>query len=597
MQPRTLYKMFLETVEQHGSRPALGFRAGRDHVMQYVTYTELAKRVRHFLRGLDALGLQRGDALALLAENCPQWAIVDLAVQGLGLKTVSPYTTLPVAQAGFIVADSGAKAIVVHDAKQLAKVREFRAEAKELQHIIVLDPTLKAEDTLTFEEVMQLPGKSDAEIDALIAKVSPDDIATLIYTSGTTGTPKGAMLSHTNVLQTPDGVVESRLAELNSEDVFLSFLPLSHITERIGGHYLPLRVGACIVYSLGLSALAEEIQTVVRPTSMLCVPRLWENMYSKAKEGLAKRPEKERSKIEWGIGIGERSALLRSEGRSLGLLLKLQLAVAEKLILSKIRAKITGGRLRYSVSGGAPLDAKTATFFIGIGVNLLEGYGLSETNIIALNRPNKQRIGTVGTLLPHVEVKIAGDGEILMRGQGRMQGYYDRPEETAEAIDSEGWFHTGDIGELSQDGFLKITDRKKDLLVLSNGKKVAPQPLEAELKQSEYIGEAVLFGDRQPTISALLVPAFDKLLHWAKEQGIEGNIEVLIENDKVQRLFKEQIDKVNATLPGYERIKRFRLIPRPFSIEGGELTPTLKVRRKVVAEKYAHLIATFSASS
>lgn len=596
MQPRTLYQMFSETVQQYGSRPALGFRTGRDQELQYLSYDDLAKRVRAFLRGLDALGLQRGDALAILAENCPEWAIADLAAQGLGLRLVAPYTTLPANQAGFIVSDAGAKAILVHDAKQLAKVRAFRSEANSLQHIIVLDSALKAEDTLTFEEVMQSQGKTDSELDSLIAKVSPDDIATLIYTSGTTGTPKGAMLSHTNVLHTPDAVVESQLAELNSQDVFLSFLPLSHITERIGGHYLPLRVGACIVYSLGLSALAEEIQTVVRPTFMLCVPRLWENMYSKAKEGLAKRPEKERKKIEWGIGVGERCALLRSQGRKPGLLLQVQLAIAEKLILSKIRAKITGGRLRYSVSGGAPLDTTTATFFLGIGVTLLEGYGLSETNIIAINRPQKQRIGTVGTLLPHVEVKIAEDGEILMRGQGRMQGYYHRPEDTSEAIDGEGWFHTGDIGEISPDGFLKITDRKKDLLVLSNGKKVAPQPLEAELKHSEYIGEAVLFGDRQPTVSALLVPAFDRLLHWAKEQGIEGNVEALLANDKVQRLFKEQVDKVNATLPDYERIKRFRLVPRPFSIEGGELTPTLKVRRKVVAEKYADLIAGFSGS-
>ncbi|MCX6382556.1 MAG: AMP-binding protein [Armatimonadetes bacterium] len=234
------------------------------------------------------------------------------------------------------------------------------------------------------------------------------------------------------------------------------------------------------------------------------------------------------------------------------------------------------------------------SFFLGIGIELLEGYGLSETSIIAINRPGKERVGTVGTLLPKAEVKIAEDGEILMRGQGRMKGYFRHAETTAEAINAEGWFHTGDIGELSADGYLKITDRKKDLLVLSNGKKVAPQPIEAELKHSDWIGEAVLFGDRQSTVSALIVPAFDKLLGWAKQNSIVGSAEELIENAEVQKIVKTEIDKVNATLPDYERIKRFRLLPKPFSIEAGELTPTLKVRRKVVAENYASILASFA---
>jgi long-chain acyl-CoA synthetase len=545
------------------------------------------------MRGLDALGLKRGDAIAILAENCPRWAVTDIAAQGLGLVMVAPYATLPASQAGFIVADSGAKIVVVSDGKQLAKVREFRTETPDLQHIITLDASLKGDGVLTFDEVSHMSGKTDTELDALIQAVKPHDTATYLYTSGTTGNPKGAVLTHNNLLHTPDAVIESRLADLNEYDVFLSFLPLSHITERLGGHYLPMRVGGCIVYSLGLSALADEIQNTVRPTFMLCVPRLWENMYAKALEGLAKRPEKDRKKIEWAITVGKEVVQVRSAGGAPGLILKLKHALAEKLILSKVRAKLTGGRLRYAVSGGAPLEHETALFFLAVGVQLLEGYGLSETNIIAINRPEKQRVGTVGTLLPHVEVRIAEDGEILMRGQGKMQGYHHRPQETAEAIDAEGWFHTGDIGELSQDGYLKITDRKKDLLVLSNGKKVAPQPIEGHLKQSPYIGEAVLFGDRKPTVSVLLVPAFDRLLAWAKEQGLKGSAEEIMAHEAVQRLFKEQIDAVNATLPDYERIKRFRLAPRPFSIEGGELTPTLKVKRRVVAEKYAELLADF----
>jgi len=586
--------MFQETAARCGSSPAFGTRPSRNSGYTYLTYNETAQKVKDLARGLDALGLKRGDTLALLSENRTEWALVDLASHLLGLVIVAPYTTLPAVQAGFIIRDSEARAIIVADKKLLAKVGEFRAETPKLEYVITLDSTLtNGQEVIDFASLFQAAGRSDAELDTLASAVSPDDIATLIYTSGTTGEPKGAMLTHLNLLQTPDAVVEHRIADVGVGDVFLSFLPLSHITERMG-YYIALRAGACTTYSLGLSALTEEIQTAVRPTLMLCVPRLWENIYSKAHEGLAKQEPSKRKKIEWGLKVGTAYSEKLRMGKPIGLLLRLQHALADKLILSKIREKTTGGRLRYCVSGGAPLDTNALSFFLGIGIELLEGYGLSETSIIAINRPGKEHVGTVGTLLPKAEVKIAEDGEILMRGQGRMKGYFRHAETTAEAINAEGWFHTGDIGELSADGYLKITDRKKDLLVLSNGKKVAPQPIEAELKHSDWIGEAVLFGDRQSTVSALIVPAFDKLLGWAKQNSIVGSAEELIENAEVQKIVKTEIDKVNATLPDYERIKRFRLLPKPFSIEAGELTPTLKVRRKVVAENYASILASFA---
>jgi long-chain acyl-CoA synthetase len=295
--------------------------------------------------------------------------------------------------------------------------------------------------------------------------------------------------------------------------------------------------------------------------------------------------------------VGIEGARRKSAGQKPGLLLSVQHKLAERLALSKIREKATGGRLRYCVSGGAPLDPEAAAFFLGIGVQMLEGYGLSETSVMTVNRPDRQRIGTVGTLLPNVEVKLAEDGEILMRGQGRMQGYFKKPEATAEAIDSEGWFRTGDIGEFSPDGYLKITDRKKDILVLTNGKKVAPQPIEAQLKHSGYIGEAVLFGDKQPTICALLVPAFDKLLAWAKSKDLPTNdMGILLARPEVQELFKDEVRKFTPELADYERIKRFKLVDKPFSIDGGELTPTLKVKRKFVAQKYADLLDAMARS-
>lgn len=601
MSRRTLYQMFEETARQHGGEAAVGFRIGKAADLTRWTYNDLAVKVKQFRRGLDAMGLRKGDRIAILAENRVEWAITDLAAQALGLINVAPYSSLPAAQVAFIVKDSGAKMLVLSDAKQRKKLQEFRAQCPDLQYVVAMDgdlSALAAENVLAFAAVTErgeAAGRDEATLDRIAREVDPDAPAMFIYTSGTTGDPKGAMLSHMAMLQTPDAVMDEPIAKVGPGDQFLSFLPLSHITERVGGYYLPLRAGACIVYSQGLSHIGEEITTTVRPHIMLCVPRIFENIYDKFKDSLAKMEPDMRRKVEWGLKIGTEAAQRRSDGKGLGLMLGIQYALASKLILPKIREKVTGGRNRFFVSGGAPLDRETATFFLAIGIQILEGYGLSETNIITINRPGKQRIGTVGKLLLNAEVKIAEDGEILMRGQGRMSGYYNKPEATAEAIDAEGWFHTGDIGELSPDGYLKITDRKKDLIVLTNGKKVAPQPIEATLKQSPYIGEAVLFGDKQPTVSALLVPNFGRLLEWAKTQDLPtSDIACLVASPEVQKLLKAEVDRETRGLADYEKIKRFRVLDKPFSIESGELTPTLKVKRKFVAQKYAEVLSGMS---
>ncbi len=603
MSRRTLYQMFEETARQHGGESAVGFRVGKAADLTVWTYNDLAQKVKQFRRGLDAMGLRKGDRFAILAENRVEWAIADLAAQALGLINVAPYSSLPAAQVAFIVKDSGAKTLVLSDAKQLKKLKEFRSQCPELQYVVAMDgeaEALAADDVLTFAAVTErgeAGGRDEATLDRIAREVDPDAPAMFIYTSGTTGDPKGAMLSHMAMLQTPDAVMDEPIAKIGPGDQFLSFLPLSHITERVGGYYLPLRAGACIVYSQGLSSIGEEITTTVRPHIMLCVPRIFENIYDKFKDSLAKMEPDMRKKVEWGLRVGSEAAQRRSDGKGLGLVLGVQYAIAARLILPKIREKVTGGRIRFFVSGGAPLDRETATFFLAIGIQILEGYGLSETNIITLNRPGKQRIGSVGTLLRNAEVKIAEDGEILMRGQGRMSGYYNKPEATTEAIDSDGWFHTGDIGELSPDGYLKITDRKKDLIVLTNGKKVAPQPIEATLKQSPYIGEAVLFGDKQPTISALLVPNFGRLLEWAKSQDLPtSDIGCLVASPEVQKLLKTEVDRETRGLADYEKIKRFRVLDKPFGIESGELTPTLKVKRKFVAQKYADALSSMSRS-
>jgi long-chain acyl-CoA synthetase len=594
--------MFQETVRQHGSRRAVGFKVGKAEELTTWTYTEFAERVRKLRRGLAALGLQKGDRIALLShENHVEWSMTDLAAQALGVITVPIYGTLPAAQVAYYVRDSGARAMLVSDSKQSAKVATVRSDTPLLETVFAArgEPEiLERHGAVPFEEIVRRGEAASIEetaLDARAAAVQPDDIATFIYTSGTTGDPKGAMLTHVGLLDTPEFVVAEPTLQLGPDDIFLSFLPLSHITERVGGHYLPLRLGACIVYSQGLMAVAEELQQTVRPTAMLCVPRLYENMSDKARAAIEKMPEDQRKKVEWGLRIGTEVAQRKSARQSFGLILRLQHAIAEKLIFPKIRAKVTGGRLRYFVSGGAPLDPQVATFFLGIGVELLEGYGLSETSIIAVNRPGQERIGTVGKPLPGVELKFLDDGEILMRGPGRMQGYWNKPEATAQALDVEGWFHTGDIGELSSDGYLKITDRKKDIIVLTNGKKVAPQPIEALLKHSPYIQEAVLFGDKQSTVMAILVPAFDKLLAWAKSQELPtSDVASLVASQEVQKLYRAEIDAVTPDLADFEKIKRFKVVAQPFGIESGELTPTLKVKRKVVAQKYADLLEAMS---
>ncbi len=594
MTSRTLYDMFLETVRAHSDSPAVGTRKSRTAQVETITYNELQAAVTKMQRALHGLGLQQGDRFALMFhDNRAEWAIADLASQALGVITVPIYGTLPASQVEFYLRDSDAAAIFVSDAKQRLKVEQVRGNLPHLKTIISLEQADETQGWLNYHELLERQGATADELATLARQVKPDDIATLIYTSGTTGDPRGAMLTHMNMLQTCDGVISDHIADLGPGDVMLSFLPLSHITERSGGQYMPIRMGACIVYSLGLLALTDEIQKSVRPTVLLCVPRLWESMHERFLDAVQKFEPRKRKLVEWAITVGEETAALRSRGKVIGPLLRAQHALAERLVLGNVRAQVTGGRLRYCVSGGAPLKPATARFFLGIGIQILEGYGMSECNIIAINRPNRQRIGTVGNIMPGTEIKFAQDGEILVRGQGRTPGYFNQPEATATTIDEEGWFHTGDIGEMSPDGYLSITDRKKDLLVLSNGKKVAPQLIEAQLKNSPYITEAVLFGDNQPTVVALLVPSFERLQEWATANSVAASSpSELLKLPEITKLFKKEIENCSRDLADFERVRDFRLAPQPFGIESGELTPTLKVKRKFVANKYSDLITS-----
>lgn len=533
-----------------------------------ITYGELAESVRHYAYALRELGLKRGDRLVILSENAPEWAFTDWAALCLGIVVVPIYPTLPSDQATYIVKDAQAKVVVAGDASQLAKT----AGIEGVRTILLRG----SEDSLSALAEKGAIDEADwkMEIDA----TGPEDLATIIYTSGTTGLPKGAMIPHRAGLHV--AIAAGEIIHLSENDRFLSFLPMSHVYERVAGQWLPVIVGASIAYSKSLMSLAGDL-VAAQPTILLCVPRFLESFRDKALEGAEKLPPLNRWLFNKAIAQG--TARARGKFAPFAGLL-------DKIVGKKLRAKV-GGKLRFFVSGGAALPQHVAEFYMAMGLTVLQGYGLTETTGgSSINVPEDNKYWTVGFPLG-MEFKIAEDGEILMRGKGLMLGYYNLPEETAKAIDSEGFFHTGDIGEF-EGKHLKITDRKKDLLVLGNGKNVAPQPIENKLVASPHIQEAVVLGDGMEYCVALIVPKFDAVQAYLATEGkppaVEGQMGG---NADVFTLIKKEIDAVNKTLANFELVKKFAILEKPFSIESGELTPTLKVKRKVVKERYADQIA------
>jgi long-chain acyl-CoA synthetase len=581
----TLSKAFWRSVEQHGEKPALLVK--REKQYRPITYTELGRRVYAFARALHELGVRKGDRVSILAENCPEWAITDWATLCLGAITVPIYPTLTAPQVGEILRDSEPKVLVVSDKKQRRKACEAVEGTGLNPQMICIEPDSGSE-TPSFEQMLNQPGAlTESELRALVDASQPDDIITFIYTSGTTGEPKGAMLTHRNLISNIEAVLE--LIDWRPDDVFLSFLPLSHVFERMGGHFLPIYAGLTIAYAESLFTLANDMLEV-KPTLMLGVPRFYASVMDRILASVRQMPPLRQKLFYRMLEVGKVYAQCWREGRSAPLGVRLQHAILDKLVAAKIRERV-GGRLRYFVSGGAALPKEVAEFFHAFGILIIEGYGLTETSpVLTVNPPRAPRFGSVGKPIRGVEIKIAEDGEILARGLNIMLGYYKKPEATAAAIDPDGWFHTGDVGYMDKDGYLYITDRKKDILVLANGKNVAPQPIENMLKQSELVQEAVVYGDGMSAPVALIVPNIDALRAFAKQAGIEADGDALLNHDAIQKRFRQELERVNRELADFQRLKGFRLISKPFSIETGELTPTLKVKRRVVAEKYAHLL-------
>ena len=602
---RTLAALPFHFVGRH-PKPAL-LRRCRGDAVEELSTQEFFDRIRDFSLGLGALGVEPGARVAILSDSRPEWLIADLAALTAGAVTAPIYPTLPEGQVRYILADSGARVVVVADETQAAKVRAVWDELPDLSALVIMDPAgepkaaagaASGREELSLAEATGRGHRRLMTEDGLgreykerAAAVAPDHLATIIYTSGTTGEPKGVMLTHGNVASNVmDG---GAVVRVHAEDEALSFLPLSHAFER-AVVLLYLYHGVTVTFAESLDTIARDLGTV-KPTVMTGVPRVYEKFHARVHEAVAGAPAVRRRLFHWAVGVGLRQARARLAGRSVGLSARLQLGLAERLVLSKIRGRL-GGRLRFVVSGSAPLSTPIAEFFFAIGIPVVEGYGLTETSpTLTVNPLERPKLGTVGPAIRNVELRIADDGEVLARGPNVMQGYYGKPEATAEVM-RDGWFCTGDIGSLDDDGYLTILDRKKELIVTAGGKNIAPNPIEAELKRSALVAEAVLIGDRRPYVSALLVPDFAALAAHTGAGGAGASREEIVERPDVVALFDEVVGRVNTGLARHEQIKRSALLPAEFGIATGELTPTLKVKRRVVAQRWSDVIERLYAS-
>lgn len=575
----------------------------RDGRWQSISAVELISRVREAAMGLYSLGVRAGDRVGLLSENRPEWTIADFATLATGASDVPVYSTQAPKQIEFILENAGVEVLFVSSKSQYERLREELARSRKLRFIITFDTwDLNDSRALGFEELTrrgrELDSREPQLYSTLQASVSPDTLATLIYTSGTTGEPKGVMLTHGNIVS--NVLASSQILPIDSGSVALSFLPLSHIYER-STFYLYLNSSASIYYCDHIDAVRDYLLEV-RPHYLTSVPRLFEKIYAKAMDKADKKGAMSSRIANWAVGVAQQWAEAKSRGRGISSILGLKHSIASRLVFSKWR-EATGGRIKCFISGGAPLSADLARVFYGAGLPILQGYGLTETSpVITANAPDHNRLGSVGRVLPGVSVRIAEDGEILCSGPNVMSGYYKNPEETKRALergdDGQVWLHTGDIGHFDDDGFLYITDRKKDLIKTSGGKYIAPQPIENAIKQSRFVNQVVVIGDQRKFPAALIVPHKDMLESYAQMKGIEHkSVDDLLNDPKVLDLFRRQVEKYTQDLSQFEKIKAIALLGDELTIEAGELTPTLKVRRRIVADKYKHIIDRLYADS
>jgi long-chain acyl-CoA synthetase len=591
--PQTLPHYCLESFRRNNKRDALSFKLG--NVWHRISGSDAIAEVRRIALGLVAMGVQEGDRVAIISENRPEWSFADLALLCRRAVNVPIYTTQAVDQIRYILENSGAKMLFISGKKLFKHAAEAIKSVESIEKIVFFDADEVPENeprAITLDMIKKqgddLDRSDDKAFDDLLSKLDSQDLATIIYTSGTTGEPKGVMLTHENFVSNVVSI--SKGLPISSADRSLAVLPLSHIFERTV-FYVLCSNGVAIHYCASFDQLAGYLQEV-KPTIMTAVPRLFEQVYHKiVKKGRSAGGWKSRL-FEWSLDVGQEYWARKDKHQSVPAALAAKQAIANRLVFSKWREGV-GGKLRFFVSGGAPLSKKLSYAFWAAGISILQGYGMTEACIVSANRPEDNKIGSIGTPFADIEMKISEtDGEILIRGRNVMRGYYNKPEETARVLDSEGFYHTGDVGYRDHDGHFYVTDRLKDLFKLSNGKYVAPLQVESLLKQSPLVSQAVVVGSGRKQVGALIVPDWETLKETMKEEGVapEGSREDLAINPEFIKRVQRDAVELTRELSDYERVKRVYLLPREFSIDKGEMTPTLKIKRSVIDEKYEEAI-------
>jgi len=587
----TIPELFLSAVRERPRPDCFSFRDKKTSQYVDVASTEAYRRVRALRHGLKSLGLRKGDRAALLSENRLEWALADLGILCAGGVTVPIYPTLLPDTIGYILNDCKPKVIFLSTAEQAEKVHSLRSKMPFLQDVIAFEAA-DLPNIMPFAKLLQIGANIVAENPPEPREDSGpsdrDDLASIIYTSGTTGDPKGVMLTHHNFVSNVLGTEE--VMDFTPQDRCLSFLPLSHVFERLVGYYTMLYRGVGIAYADAIDTVPQDMLDA-KPTIVVSVPRLYEKIYARVLgTALAGSPLK-KNIFFWARQVGEDYGHKMRGGESISGLLKFKYNLAQRLVFKKLQAR-TGGKLRFFISGGAPLSPKINEFFYAAGLIILEGYGLTETSpILTANTFKNFKIGSVGKPFPGTEIKIAEDGEILARGAQIMKGYYNNEPATREVLSEDGWFATGDIGHLDEEGFLFITDRKKDVIVTAGGKNIAPQPIENAIKENKFVSQVVVLGDKQPYLSCLIVPNFETLQEHAVKSSLAfTDLSGLIKHPEIAALFDSQIEHINAKLPSFNQIKKYALLDHEFTLEGGELTPTLKVKRWAIARKYRQVI-------
>jgi long-chain acyl-CoA synthetase len=579
--------MLRQNAAKFSGRLALKYRKQGKFVT--LSYAEFYERALMAARGLKKLHVEAGEKVAILSENRAGWVIADMGILAVGGVTVPIYPTNTPEQIEYMLNHAEARIVFVSGRFQYSKLLKIRKAIPKVELVVSFERFLGEAElpVCTFYQLSEIDSpvtdREKKELEAGIDCITTDDILTLIYTSGTTGVPKGAMLTHGNIIFDAWSITR-KAGVLGEREVHLSFLPLSHVLERTVGYYLTIMNGSLMAFADSIEKVPENMLEV-KPTVSVSVPRLFERIYSRIFENVHQMSVVKRKLFHWAVNVGRRYVEARYIAKRTTPFLAFKYNVADRLIFGKLRERF-GGNMKLFCSGGAPLDKTINEFFWIIGLPILEGYGLTETSpAVSFNSFEQVRFGSVGTTLDQTEVRVDTDGELLIRGPQVMTGYYKDLAATGEAF-QDGWFRSGDIGHI-EDGFIYITDRKKELIITAGGKNIAPQPIENELKLDKYVSQAFVYGDRKPYLTALLVPNLERLIEHAREKQIDYfDMDDLVMHEPVQQLFAERLAEINERLPRYESIKKFELLPRDFSIEGGELTPTLKLRRKVIAEKY-----------